>query len=152
MIKAMVVGRHEPEFGSKEIKVIRQEAPVFRPETVDKQLDELISKAKSIEADALLFQNTPGVLTGALMRRAMQEVGITGGWTPGVRIGVIVSKPGDRTEQADKFFVNDKSDMPVVGQAVEFANSRAQVSWDGNFICVSTFRMKFEFSHIEWLS
>jgi hypothetical protein len=154
-MKALVIGRHEPDFGTRtDIEVIAQEAVTFKSSAnmVEGQIWGLIKRMGEIGAGVLLFQNTPGQVAVALttmVRR--QERGIM---LP--LMGVIVSVPGERPEKKTvEFGLNsaDPWDSSAAVQAVRFANPRAQVKAEGFAIEVTVVPpMRFKFSHIEWLT
>lgn len=151
----LLIGRHAPDFGvRKDINVIAQEAITFKASSnqAEGQIWGLIRRMGEIGADTLLFQNTPGQVTVALTTMVRRQE--RGKMLP--LMGVIVSVPGERPEETTaEFGLNsaDEWDTSAAINAVRFANPRAKVRAEGFAIMVTvTPPMRFEFSHIEWLT
>jgi len=161
-MKAIVVGRHSPDFGSEDIEIILQENinfPATSRETIP-VVEVLIAKAVETGA-ALLFQNSPAQLTVAL-HRAIVEHQI--GWKDQARslppIGIVVSIPGERpagVRKMYKFATGNCGDEDFVEEAkdlAKFVNPRVKIEeeqYQGIWFEVDP-PMRFVFSHIEWLN
>lgn len=147
-MKVLIVGRHAPDLGDTQVKILGQENIQFSltAAEVDVQLVDLLAKASEVGAEAVLLQNVPAVLAGALIRRQ--------GDFAGVRLGVIISVPGPREAGVQKSYKLFSGWVAKrAAEAVQFANNRAQVSVEGNTLSVTVDPVaKFQFSHIEWLN
>lgn len=152
-MKVYLVGRHTPDFGELDIDIVLQENVTF-PKTgiaTYKSLVDLVNIAARSGVDALLFQNSPAQLTKALVKAAREFPD-----SP-VRIGIVVSVPGERQAGVQKTFqFTDGNYADCTDEAVRLAktvNPRAKVqAWgDGTVEITVDPPMRFEFSHIEWL-
>lgn len=170
---AIVIGRHAPDLGSENIKVVRQENITFSsdPSEAMKQLRSVVLAAQSEQIDFVLLQMVPTSLAVGLAREKIwQDKSPSLDWRPAV--GVIVSQPGERPAGVTKDFViaalsyDDIAsnihmhNAEVVEAAIKAANPRAKVEilppdgFSANVTVRATFdpSMWFEFSHIEWLT
>jgi len=168
-IRAIVVGRHQPDFGDLEVEVIKQKSvtfPATGEETVS-VIEGLMTEAVRSGA-ALLFQTTPSQVTAALVQivgRYWSDCAFNygGGGTlapePLPPIGLIINTPGSRLAGVTQSWafgsgdmVNDFSAEAV--EAIKFANPRAKVekTQAGPVKVTVDPPMRFKFSHIEWLT
>ncbi len=166
--KAILVGRHNPDLGSEteNFEIVGRENVMFSLKKAEAiaQLYELQSKAVSLGAKVILFQNTPAVMTAALLQMQRDE-----GNQLGFQYAVIVSVPGPREADVSRQFKvwaspnefggGDIAAVEAAEAAVRFANGSAKLSRsvkpvDEDWILTVTVDpvTKFVFSHIEWLS
>lgn len=156
--KLYVIGRHKADFGnSGNYSVVGQARNVIFPPTADQcqsLIQHQVKKALHLEADALVFQNTPGQVAVALHRFSFN-----------IKVGVIITKVGERGHGIGKEFSfvqvgcslgEDFLAMEEAIRAVELVNPRAKIERSkeneaGFWVTVDP-PMKFEFSHIEWLN
>lgn len=161
-MKAIVVGRHAPDFGNEEIEVIKV-CPITFPMTGKEcrpVIEALIEDAKSAGA-ALLFQNTPGQVTRALISIAASII-----WEEpfnyyidaGVPVGVVITTPGARPGVVEMAREVSSLHAEGVKELIKCANPRAKVSvnLEGHgtvavHLTVDGPPSPFEFDHIEWL-
>jgi len=173
-VKAYIIGRHEPNLGDEadKIKVVGQEAITFASDSTEciRQLCKARFEAGRAGAHVLLLQNTPGQVTAALVYMA-SELFVDPDYKSAEfdfgdehvypRIGVIISKPGERPAGVKtSISVENSSDLGAVICAIKTANPRAKIEeWEpdefgyvmGLDIIVDP-PMRFEFDHIEWVS
>lgn len=177
MIRAIVVGRHTPDFGTLQVEVVELLNVTF-PATGEETLPVLKDLAKkAVEAGAvLLFQNVPTPLAAALIRLMVHQQTtmdlVKNPWegytsqdfakdlVPLPKMGVVVSVPsampsGSQTKEIQVWFNQDGlygTRETALQDIVSFANPRATVQENGLKAIVSVEApRKFEFSHIEWL-
>ncbi len=153
--KFFVVGRHATDFGHIQVEVVGSANVTFalnKAEVIG-QLTEIEQQAITASAEAVVMQNTPGVVAAAMPQ-----------WlnTSQLRWGVIVSVPGERQAGISKEWVTRWADDPdsnwaveaamkIAAEAVRFANGRAQVEHDQAFLKVTVDPVTpFVFDHIEW--
>lgn len=145
MQRVILVGRHTPVGMGQEIEVVAQENILWslNAQECAKQWQNLVHQAQGKNA-AILLQNIPGIL-GIVMLRLV-DYGM-------VKIGVIISVPGERKANAKKRFgFGDGYDAVEARDAIKYANARAQVEFVGNDIEVTVDPVpEFVFSHIEWV-
>jgi len=147
-MKALLIGRHTPDFGDAEIDVVEQQNVVFPP--VAKQCIPILlglrEDAQKKEA-VLLLQNTPAQVSVALSQ-------IVSRYQTDVReapIGVVISRVGERPPESTFTFQGNIASLSDTIKAIKFANPRAKVEADGAIITVTVAPpMKFVFDHIEW--
>lgn len=154
-MKALVIGRHEPDFGDAKIEVIERQAITFEKSAnlAEGQLWAAIRHLHALGGDALLFQGVPGQVTAALatmIRR--QERGDV--FLP--LIGVVISVPGERPEETARTFGMKTPyvwELDAITEAVRFANPQAKVAAEDGTVTVTVCPpMRFRFSHIAWLT
>ena len=148
LMKAIVIGRHSAAVPGFEIVETRAVTfPATGRECVA-VIEGLAADALEVGA-ALLFQNIPGQVAGALSRifDARQNPA-----AEGAAIGVIVSVPGPRPGKVE--MTVSTTDPSAVAEAVRFANPRASAVVDGRTVTVTVDGppMPFQFDHIEWLN
>lgn len=160
-INALLIGRHTPDLGSEaeNWNIVGSENVMFSLKKAEAiaQLYELQNKAAALGATVILFQNTPTVVTSALLQMQRDE-----GNHLGFKYAAIVSVPGPREADVEKSFEFSLADIEgqpngwvtaTAEQAAKFANGRARTSIEGNVLKVTVDPVtKFVFSHIEWLS
>jgi hypothetical protein len=160
-INALLVGRHTPDLGAEaeNWNIVGTENVMFSLKKAEAiaQLYQLEKKAATLDAKVILFQNTPTVVTAALLQ--MQR---DAGNHLGFQYAAVVSIPGPREADVVATFEFTTSDIGcqpngwVTGTAeaaVKFANGRARVAVEGDILTVTVDPVtKFVFSHIEWLS
>ena len=152
-MKAIIIGRHSPDFGDEEIEVIEQRSITWptRADECAKVIQGLAAEAAQQDAKVLL-QNTPGQVAAAIS----SLVGFYGPVIVPI-VGVIVSIPGPRPGKVSRRFLSLYPEGTE--EAILFANPRAQVSagdvgddgWGVVSVTVDGPPMPFTFSHIEWL-
>lgn len=155
-MKAIVIGRHAGEL--PDIEIVAQESVTFALDlaTCNVQIAEIINNAKRNNLDAVIFQNTPGIVAACLVRAACT---MSDEWLPvsknaELKIGVIVSKPGERTAGVSMTFeFQDLANCQEAASAVRFANGRAKIVQDDETDLIVTVDLvtPFVFDHIEWL-
>ncbi len=153
-----VVGRHNVDLGAEAPNLIivgseNVQFPLQMTE-VALQLKELQKRAVNLGADAILFQNTPGILTATLM--SMQREGQI------FQYGVIISVQTQASREANvskdfNFVVEDdlNNTQPwnTASDAVKYANGRAKTEVNDGVLTVTVDPvMRFEFDHVEWFS
>lgn len=145
-LKALVVGRHAGEIPDVEIIDQRNVNFALDVKTVQQQLDELEAAAAE-RGCVLVFQNIPGIVAAALLRRAPFSV----------RAGVIVSRqPEVRPAGISRTWAFEGDGWTEAEEIVAFVNSRAQVQVTEvtPYIAEVTITVdpviRFEFDHIEW--
>lgn len=169
-MKAIVVGRHAPDFGGQDVEVVEQ-ANVTFPATArecEAALIRLAAQAQERNA-ALLFQNTPGQVAVALARLAAeaeaveyspaeQRPGVMGFKPEARRVGVIINTPspapmGPEVEEFSFAPYAEHDPSLLAAEAVRFANPRADTDTrDPYTLRVSVQPPRpFVYSHIEWL-
>lgn len=151
-MKVLVVGRHAPELPD-EYQVVGQENFMFAldSERVRPQILLLVKKAKDTGAEAVLFQNTPGQVTAALIALALEKWGDFD--TP---LGVIITVPGPREAGKQARYITP--DPTALTDAVGFVNARAKIDLDRSCLYGDGYQVtvtvdpiaRFEFSHVEW--
>jgi len=147
-MKALLVGRHAPDFGNEEIEVIEQR-PVTFPATAKECVSVLAGLREEANAAGavLLLQNTPGQVAVA-MSEFVRHYQTGTSWT---RTGVVISTPGARPTESTFTFQGSAASLDDTVKAIRFANPRAKVAVDGVMITVAVVPpMRFEFDHIEW--
>lgn len=177
--KAIIVGRHTPDLGqeAENIEIVSQEAVTFPTDLIGtiQALETLKSKAFEMNADAVLLQNTPGIVTAGLMYLKNSHQFGTGVF--GFRWGIIISVPGERQSGVTETFVFEadgdgvlpgswsQTNATTAQKAVSFANGRAKTEiresekirgHHGEAVAHELLVTvdpvtPFVFSHIEWL-
>lgn len=149
-MKAVVVGRHAPDFGQEQIEVVDTINVQFAAKASDvyQQLTELVATAADADA-VLLFQAVPGQLAAALAYWLAEIGGIN---SAPIKVGIVISKPGVRPAGVSMNF-HVVGGAETIAQAIKFVNPNAYTSIDSPDDCLVTVDppAKFEFSHIEWL-
>lgn len=150
--RVVLVGRHTPKDLPAGVEVIEQQNVEFALSVGEctKQLHSLEERA-SLNNAAILFQNTPTILSVVLVRQ-MAEIA-SGAPVPNIPKAVIISVPGPRLAGVEEVFTfNDLySDAHDAQRAVLFANSRAKTHLDMGVLTVTVDPVSpFVFSHIEW--
>lgn len=154
-LRAVVVGRHAPDFGNLGVEVTSQEAVTFPAKSTDCEsiLVGLMQKAADADA-ALILQNAPAQVAAAFVRLFADREAL-----PTDAVGIIVSVPGDRpagvTHKLGGLW-NDEYQHDFAedaGALVLAVNPRAKVTYpEHGYIEVTVDPpMPFIFSHIEWL-
>lgn len=145
-LKALVVGRHTGEIPGIEIIEQRNVNFALDVKTVQQQLDELEAAAAE-RGCVLVFQNIPGIVAAALLRRSPLRV----------RAGVIISRqPAVRPASVSRTWDFEGDGWTEAEEIVAFVNSRAQVGGTEvtPYVAQVTVTVdpviKFEFDHIEW--
>ena len=158
-INALLVGRHTPDLGSEaeNWNIVGSENVMFSLKKAEAiaQLYDLEAKALALGAKVILFQNTPTVVTAALLQMQRDQ-----GNHLGFDYAAVVSVPGPREADVVKTFafveeddINNTQPWKVAEAAVKFANGRARTSVTDGVLSVTVDPVtKFVFSHIEWLS
>lgn len=156
---ALLVGRHNPDLGSEteNWNIAGSENVMFSLNKAEAiaQLYELEKKAAALGAKVILFQNTPTVVTAALLQMQRDS-----GNQLGFQYAAVVSVPGPREADVVKAFAFEVNDdlhnmqpWGIAEEAVKFANGRARTSIADGVLSVTVDPVtKFVFSHIEWLS
>ena len=149
-MKVIIVGRHAPDFGDKAdgFEVVSQENVEF-PTNVEgtiAELRRLRALAAEKGAEALLLQNTPVIVTAALVKMAAAG-------DSGLKVGAIVSIPGPRAADVVREFKLFGGWMANrAAEAIKFVNARARTEVTGSTLKVTVDPVsKFVFSHVEWL-
>lgn len=132
--RAVIIGRHSGIIPG--IDVVAQKAVLF-PATADECIPVIKQLLAEAGEDNLLFQNTPGQVTAALLR--LVDPVLAG-------VGVVISKPGPRPD-AIRITATDEL---VAVVALLNPNAKIVEGEDGARLIEFTPPMKFEFSHIEW--
>lgn len=159
--KYLIVGRHKP-IGIPEERIAEVENIRFS-EQFDlciEQIRGLLNKAWDLDA-ALVLENTPGIVTAALVslayrgefsRRAGRVAGRVRRVTQ--RVGVIVSRqPETRPETKTKTFEFPSEYVRTAAEAVKFVNERASVAEGRSSITIKVdLVIPFVFHHIEWFT
>lgn len=167
-MRTMLVGRHVSDLPS-EFEIIVQENVTFSLDRaeVKEQVLALVQRAKDLNVGAIIFQNTPGILGVALGELHRSP---SGEWLPlerqlGVKVGVIISRPGPRLAGVAKTFVfatlpeatYAPTNSALAAEAVTFANSRAKVTiktvdgWTDEMRVEVDPISPFTLDHIEWM-
>lgn len=174
-MKAIIVGRHAPDFGSNPdgVEVVETRNIQF-PATAEECLPilrELLREAHEVDG-RVLFQNTPAQVTVALYQMGRdQEWASTSGFArPGLsmrlRFGFIIAGPGPHEAGVSRDFNFDIYEIPgdhrrhEAEELARFCNGRAKVEilpesppdkwWKTVRVTVDPIP-QFIFSHIEWL-
>lgn len=167
-MKAIVIGRHAPDFGQVQVEVVGGPRNIMFPGTADECLpvvQELLAEARR-EGAAVLFQNLPGQLAAAVMGIVAQYqlgMGYSVNWDTGYpslhpapealpQIGVVVSVPGPRPAGAVKHWDVQGDEAERLVEAIKFANPNAKVAKDEKGVTLTVDApMAFVYSHIAWL-
>lgn len=154
-MKVILIGRHTSG-EMPGVEIVEQRSIAF-PATAEECTEVLLGLFADADAQSagVLFQSMPGQVAVALCALSLvrgfktdEEVGF-----PRRAVGVIISRPGPRPGRVSKEFGVDYGDTRVLGDAVRFANPRAEVSDVGLGVTVTVDGppAPFVFSHIEWL-
>jgi len=166
-MKALVVGQHNP-IVSESVEIVGKESVTFATEVgaVIAQLRELADKAAAAGADTLLLQNTPVIVSLAMVEMATTTMGMSQGGATGlslpVKVAGIVSRQGARLGDKELSFNVGSLDPDRLGRinedeikaAIIAANGNAKVSFsqelNGDVVCHVAVAQaaKFEFDKI----
>ncbi len=176
-IRAIVIGRHAPDFGTLQVEVVETINVTF-PATGEETKPVLLDLAKkAVEKDAvLLFQNVPAPLASALLKVVVWQEGVKDlvrlpweGFTsadfardlvPLPRMGVVVSVPsampsGPQTKEIPVWYHQEGRDgtrESALQEIISFANPKAKIEEAGLKAIVSVEAPRpFVFDHIEWI-
>lgn len=143
-MKVLVIGRHSGQIPGIEIA---EQLNLTLPATSEKCLAVLRDLVTKCEENgwALLFQAAPNQLVPTFVALAGEK--------PGVKIGLVVNKPGERLAGVTQTFpFTGEGQAELAADAVKFANPRAKTDLStGNLSVTCDPPMAFDHSHIEWL-
>jgi hypothetical protein len=142
--RILLIGRHAPDLGADGGEIAEQRNITF-PATAGAcapLLNNLFDDARALAA-ALVFQALPAQVTAALFQIARRDT----------RVGVIVSKPGERpAAESSAWDFSSVADAFLAYGAVNAANPNAKIAQAGTQIIITADPpMRFVFSHVEWL-
>jgi len=155
--RALLIGRHSGELGGT-YSIVGQENVTFPDDeqNMKRTLFDIMATAISLKANAVVFQNTPVLLTAALLRAVQTHSDEWNNPFYPLRFGGIVSKQPD-TRPANvaimsAVYCGDSSSDAALRQIVNAVNPRAQVTafQNGYHTIEIDPLIPFEFVRVEW--